>query len=365
MGTQLSIQNTGSGYAAQSMGNSSAMQSMTSRLPTERNLASVRSPVMLSRVADNIYWMSRYLERAKQTARVLNVHLDLMLDQPEAAALQHRQFVLAGFQLPTKFAKAHDDYSLTNWLTFEEENPNSIISCIAAARQNARQVRELISTEMWEQVNHLYLNVGQVQMDAMWSGEPSEFFQNVKEGIHLFIGLTDSTMNHGQGYHFIQAGRFLERTIATAMMMQVYYSPQEYLPKATAEKLLINDQLLWAALLRSCTAFEAYSKIYTAELRPTAILEFLLLNAEFPHSIAFAVRMTQLALQSIADATYSPRTERAYRLAGRLHADLQFGQVDEIQESGLDDYLKHLETNCIRIHDALYQSYITYPVDVE
>ncbi|MCB0061407.1 MAG: alpha-E domain-containing protein, partial [Caldilineaceae bacterium] len=240
------------------------------------------SPVMLSRVADSLYWMSRYLERAKHTARVLDVHLDLMLDQPEAVAVQHRQFVLAGFQLPTEFARAKDDYELTKWLTFDSDNENSIVSCIAAARQNGRQVREQISSEMWAQINSLYLFMQNVEMEAMWGAEPREFFQQVKDSILLFVGLTSSTMTHGQGYHFIQAGRFLERSIATAMLLNAYYSPEEHLPAATINNLLVADQLLWTALLRSCTAFEAYSKIYTAELNPRAILEFLLLNGEFP-----------------------------------------------------------------------------------
>lgn len=321
-----------------------------------------RTPVMLSRVADSIYWMSRYLERAKHTARVVDVHLDLMLDQPEMVAMQHREYILAGFQLPTEFGSAKDDYELTRWLTFEEENPNSIVSCIAAARQNARQVREQISTEMWQQINQLYHYMGQVDMDAMWGAEPREFYQNIKEGIHLFVGLTDSTTSHGQGYQFIQTGRFIERALATAMLMDAYFVPEENLPDSTIADPMVSDQLLMAALLRTCTAFEAYSKIYTAELDAHHILEFLLLDQEFPHSLAYSVRHIQLSLQSIADITKSTRAERAYRRAGRLHADLQYGQIDEVLEGGLHKYLKSVETTCLQIHEAIYQTYITYPV---
>ena len=323
-----------------------------------------RSSVMLSRVADSLYWMSRYLERAKHTARVVDVHLDLMLDQPETVAQQHREYILAGFQLPTEFGAAKDDYELTRWLTFEEDNPNSIASCIAAARQNARQLREQISTEMWQQVNQLYHYMGQVEMDAMWSAEPREFYQNVKEGVHLFVGLTDSTMSHGQGYQFIQTGRFIERAVATAMLMDAYFAPEENLPQSTIDAPLVDEQLLWTALLRTCTAFEAYSKVYTAELNSRHILEFLLLDQEFPHSVAYAVRHVQISLQSIADSTKSTRAERAYRRAGRLQADLQYGQVDEVLESGLHNYLKSVENSCLQIHEAIYQTYISYPVVV-
>lgn len=324
-----------------------------------------RTPVMLSRVADSLYWMSRYLERAKHTARVVDVHLDLMLDQPATVAMQHREYIMAGFQLPLEFGSAKDDYALTRWLTFGHDNPNSIASCIGAARQNARQVREQISTEMWQQINQLYHYMAQVDMDAMWSAEPREFFQNVKEGIHLFIGLTDSTMSHGQGYHFIETGRFIERAVATAMLMDAYFAPEENLPEATLEQHLVDEQLLWTALLRTCTAFEAYSKVYTAELAGRHILEFLLLDQDFPHSLAYAVRHVQRSLQAIADITKSTRAERAYRRAGRLQADLQYGQVDEVLESGLHPYLKSVENSCLQIHDAIYQTYITYPVHVE
>lgn len=322
-------------------------------------------PVMLSRVADSLYWMSRYLERAKHTARVLDVHLDLMLDQPESVAVQHRQFVLAGFQLPTEFGRAKDDYELTQWLTFDSDNENSIVSCIAGARQNGRQVREQISSEMWAQINSLYLFMQNVEMEAMWSAEPREFFQHIKDSIHLFVGLTDSTMTHGQGYHFIQAGRFIERSIANAMLLNAYNVPADHLPKATMKNLLVSEQLLWTALLRSCTAFEAYSKIYTAELNPRAILEFLLLNGEFPHSLAYAIYNLRQALEGIADATHTSRMERAYRRAGRLYASLQFGQVDEIMDSGLGKYLTEIEESCIQIHDDIYHTYITYPIAVD
>lgn len=324
----------------------------------------VHSPVMLSRVADSLYWMSRYLERAKHTARLLNVHFDLMLDQPHAAAEQYRQYLLAGLQLPSDYDKAEDDYSLTRWMALDRTNDNSVRACIAEARENARQVREQISTEMWEQINQIYLFVEQVNIDAMWEATPQEFFQNVKTGIHLFQGLTDSTMIHNQGWHFIQAGRFIERSIATAALMDVFFCPAYHLPQETLDDPLIPEYLFWLGLLRSCTGFEAYCKIYTAELEPNCILEFLTLNGEFPHAINFSVQALRRALAGIAEATQSDRSERAYRRASRLHADLQYTQVDEIAEGDLHAYYAGIQQQCIRIHDALYQSYITYPVTI-
>ncbi|MEZ4862828.1 MAG: alpha-E domain-containing protein [Caldilineaceae bacterium] len=320
-------------------------------------------PFMLSRVADSLYWMGRYLERAEHTARVINVYLDLMLDQSEQAAAQHRQHVLASLDLPIDFDKAHTDYNLVQWLTFALDNANAVRVCIGAARENARQVREQISTEMWEQINQIYLFIEQVDMDAMWAAEPQEFYQNVKQGVHLFTGVTDSTMTHGQGWHFIQAGRYLERAIATSQLVDVYFSPGEYVPAVEAGQGRMAEHLLWLGVLRSCTAFEAYCKIYTADLDPRCILEFLLLNSEFPHSVSYAVRNLQRALQGIAEATQSSRAERAYRRAGRLQADLQYGQIDEILEGNLHPYFVNIQRQCTQIHDAIYQSYITYPIE--
>ncbi len=322
----------------------------------------MHTPVMLSRVADSLYWMSRYLERAKHTARLLNVHFDLMLDQPHGTAEQYRQYLLASLQLPSDYDKAQDDYSLTRWMALDPDNSNSVRACIGVARENARQVREQISSEMWEQMNQIFLFVEQVNIDAMWESTPQEFFQNVKTSIHLFQGLADSTMVHGQGWHFIQAGRFIERSIATAALMDVFFCPEHHLAQSTIDDLQVPKYLLWLGLLRSCTAFEAYCKIYTVELEPRSILEFLGLNAEFPHAINFSVQTMRRALQGIADTTQSERSERAYRRASRLHADLQYAQVDEIATSDLHAYFTGIQRQCTGIHDAIYQSYITYPI---
>ncbi|MEZ4713451.1 MAG: alpha-E domain-containing protein [Caldilineaceae bacterium] len=320
----------------------------------------MRTPFMLSRTADSLYWLGRYLERAEHTARLLDVHLDLMLDQPEEKVEQHRQYVLAALDLPTDYAKARDEYGLTYTNIFDPDNPNSVKSCISAARENARQVREQISTEMWNQINQFYLNVERVDMDAMWSAEPQEFMQNLNEGIHLFHGITDSTMNHGEGWYFVEAGRFIERAISLTVNMSVFYCPQLRLPKETVENPLLDQDLYWLGLLRSCTGFEAYCKVYTADLNRRNILEFLLLNPYFPHSVTFAVTMLHEALRGITDSTSKPRTERAYRRAGRLHAELQYAQVDEIDDADLPAHFKNIVTQCHQIHNALYDSYISY-----
>lgn len=246
---------------------------------------------MLSRVADSLYWMSRYLERAEHTARVLDVNLNQMLDQTPESANRRWERMLAGLRT-YHAADTTDEHTITRDLTFDLANKSSIVGCIAAARENARQVREQISSEMWQQLNQLYLYVQRTSKSRAWRTQPHKFFQAVKEGAHLFQGITDSTMSHDEGWQFIQVGRSLERTGLLTNLLDVHFREADTL-----------DHLSWVGLLRSCTAFEAYCRVYTAELKPERIAEFLLLNAQFPHSVHFSVELLQVQLQSIAQIT--------------------------------------------------------------
>ena len=325
----------------------------------------MRTLTMLSRTADNLYWMGRYLERAEHTARLIDVHLDLILDQPDDAVEQRRQYVLAALSLPVDDDKAPDDFGLTYLTVFDPDSSDSVKSCIGAARHNARQVREQISTEMWNEINQFYLYVEQVNIDAMWSSEPREFFEHINEGAHLFHGITDGTMNHGQGWHFVVAGRFIERVLSIVNNVAVYFCPEGRLSPTTLDNPHLDDDLRWMGLLRSCTGFEAYCKFYTASLNPSNVLEFLLFSPYFPHSVAFSVRMLHRALIGIADAANQPRSERALRRAGRLYAELYYGQLDEVIEGDLDAYLTNIAEQCQLIHEALYATYITYDLPVD
>ncbi len=314
---------------------------------------------MLSRDADSLYWMSRYLERAEHTARLLAVGLNLTLDQTSASARGRWGRLLAALYASVPDEGA-DAYTITRELTFEQNNANAIVACVARARENARQVRQEISSEMWEQLNRLYLRVKATTPEAIWQGEPIEFYQAIKEGAHLFQGITDATMTHGEGWHFIEVGRYLERAGATAALLDAYFQP--YLA-ATAERPAALDFNDWVGLLKCCTAFEAYCKVYTADVQPTAIAEFLLLHGEFPHSIRFCADRIQRGLQSIAQATRNRGAGRAERLAGRLRAALDYGQVDEIMGGNMHGELENIQRQCAAIHAAIYQAYITYPVE--
>lgn len=317
---------------------------------------------MLSRVADSLYWMSRYLERTEHTARMIDVNLNQMLEQTPEDANQGWERLLMSLRTTTPEFDAGDAYGITQALTFDATNADSIVSCIAEARENARQVREQISSEMWEQINRLYLQTKRTSMEEMWFAEPHAFLASVKEGIHLFQGITDATMSHSEGWHFIRVGRFLERAIATAALLDIHF--QTFLEDQQDTNDLPLDYANWVSLLKSCAAFEAYCKVYTATIQPQNIAEFLLLNAESPRSIRFATAMTQVALQAIAKSTNIRNAGRAERLAGRLRATLDYAHIDEFMGSDMHSYLENIQRQCGQIHAAIYQVYIAYPIDV-
>lgn len=313
---------------------------------------------MLSRVADSLYWMSRYLERAEHTSRLIDVTLNLLLDQSLKNAEHRWAIALAGMNLPPM--DTGDAYRMTQALTFDIKNKGSIVCSINSARENARQVREQISSEMWMQLNRLYLQARDTGINDIWNSGPHDFFREVKEGIHLFQGITDTTMSHGEGWRFIQIGRFLERASAMAGLLNAHFAGMSGAETATVDT---GDYLEWVGLLKSCTAFEAYCKVYTANLRAESITEFLLLNADFPHSIRFSADMLQAGLSAIAEITQTHKSSRANRLAGRLRASLSFAQIEEIMDSGLHFYLEDIQRQCVQIHEAVYQTYITYQIE--
>jgi len=315
---------------------------------------------MLSRVADSLYWMSRYLERAEHTARLIEVNLNLMLDQSPASAGRRWGGLLASLHAPPQPDGANDAYRITQLMTFDVSNETSIMSCIATARDNLRQVREQISSEMWEHLNRLYLQVKSNSIEDVWNVGPHEFFRSVREGAHLFQGITDSTMSHGDGWQFIQVGRHIERAGATASLLDIYF--QDFFD-TKSQNVAATSYLDWVGLLKSCTAFEAYCKVYTADLRPERIAEFLLLNAECPRSVRFSAEMMQNGFQAIAEAAGVRKTGRLNRLAGRLRSSLSFGQIDEIMEGGLHAYLSDIQRQCGQIHTAIQQTYISYPIE--
>ena len=322
---------------------------------------------MLSRVADSLYWMSRYLERAEHTTRLLDVNLNLMLDESATSSDHRWQRVVQALGKPRRIRWNGDPYELARTLTFDVNNKSSVLSCIIRARENSRHVREQISTEQWHRLNSLYLEVTRPELQSVMHAEalrdnsetPAAFLQQVMEAVHQFQGVTDSTMSHGEGWQFIQVGRYLERATATAILLEAYHQDLWSQPDRVPEG---NEYLEWMGLLRSATAFEAYCKVYTADLTPERILEFLLLDPEFPHSLRFSIDSLQTALQAIQRDSGKSRAEELHRIAGRLSAKLGFASVDEILAGDVVSYLRSIQQQCQAIHETIYHLYVDYSI---
>lgn len=315
--------------------------------------------MLLSRVADGLYWIARYLERAEHASRLLEVGLDLGLGRTAASGRGTADRLYASLGLPTEVAsyRAGDRSPLIDAALFDLSSRNSVAACVTAARENARQVREEISSEMWEQANALFLSVRQIRSHTDRGSRPHYVCRSVISGIHLFQGITDATMGHGEGWQYLQAGRFIERAAATAALIGVF------LPGGATASRDDIDHVDWVALLRSCSALEAYCRFYTADVRPERVAEFLLLNLDFPRSVRFAAARLESAVLALARASGRGVGGRAERLAGRLHASLDYGQVDEILDENPAAYLTGVARQCAQIHTALYQSYVTYAIE--
>jgi uncharacterized alpha-E superfamily protein len=299
--------------------------------------------------------MARYLERAEHTARVVSVNLNQTLDRTPEGTTAHWGRLLASLPAPPGAAP-------TRRVPIElpdQATRDAIGACVSAARENARQVREQISSEMWEELNRLFLQVRGTSTDSWWNAHSHEYFTSVLAGTHLFQGITDATMSHGEGWHYIEVGRFIERASSTASLLAAQFEGEDGLPDRPSE---VGTFLEWMGLLKSACAFEGYCRFYTADLQATRIVEFLLLNADFPRSIRFSAGRVESALKAVARHT-GRGAGRAERLAGRLRASLDFGQVDEIMAGGLHAYLAGITRQCAEIHAAVYQTYITYPIE--
>jgi uncharacterized alpha-E superfamily protein len=235
-----------------------------------------------------------------------------------------------------------------------------VTSCLIEARENARQVRDEISSEQWQQLNRMYHWVIQPKSEFGLNTRLADFFPAVIDGVHLFQGVTDTTMSHGEEWQFIQMGRYLERAAAIANLLDLYQPEILHTPEVAAEGQQYQE---WVGLLRCCTAFEAYCKVYTADLSAHQILEFLLLNPQFPHSLRYSVDCLRQALVAVRHASGRPAVDELARVSGRLQASLSFVEVADILAQDPGAYLRNIVHQCRETHDLIYRFYIQYSVE--
>jgi uncharacterized alpha-E superfamily protein len=325
----------------------------------QANFKPRETPTMLSRVADSLYWMSRYLERAENTARQLDVTMSLVLDTAGAGTEARWQRMIAALGNTEGMEWSGSLEVMARKLVFDAVNPASITYCVNAARENARQVREEISTEQWQRLNRLFHQMHAPRAQAQFSSSINDALANILDGIHLFQGVGDSTMIHGQGWQFIRLGRYLERAYATATLLEVYH-PQLF--SVHEREYTGYEYLELVGLLRCCTAFEAYCQVYTADISPGRILEFLLLNNDFPHAIHYCVHTIHDAIQSIQHSGGRRPPEELNAGVGRLHAMLNFTTMSEILAGNPAAFLHTIRQQCLRIHELIYRYYIHYSI---
>lgn len=324
---------------------------------------------MLSRVAESMFWMSRYIERAENTARLLDVNFHLLLDLNKVSDIDAQTYWDSLLEVTTGRERFHNQYeqcnaeTVTDYMVFNRDNPNSIYSCVAMARENGRSIIETISSEMWEQVNNLYHFVRNTDEPTV-KNDPYSFYQTIKNGSHIFQGITDSTLSHNEGWEFVQAGRYLERADNTARLIDVKYG----LLQPQAENSVYQDLpdyesadiIQWMAVLKSCSALEAFRKVYGARIDPHTILRFLVLDTHFPRSIYFAVSSMQGALWRISGSARRKYTNNVDRLVGKFEAELSYTTIEDIYQEGLHNYLEGIEGRLAQIGEQIYEHYFAY-----
>lgn len=310
---------------------------------------------MLSRVADSIYWMGRYVERAENVARFVDVNLNLTLDAPADADEQWQPLINTtgdheGFE--ERYGEATRETALL-FLTFDSENPNSILSCLRAARENARSIREIISSEMWLQLNKSYLMVKEAADSGGKLESLHNFFSSVKLSSHLFTGITDATMTHGEAWHFCRLGRKLERADKTSRILDVKYY---ILLRSVADIGTAFDDIQWAAMLRSASSFEMYRKRH-GRISPKQIVDFLVLSPEFPRAIRFCLNGARDSLHAISGTPPGFFRNSAEKLLGQLCSDLAYATVDDLIGAGLHEYLDELQTQMNRVGGGIVETF--------
>lgn len=334
---------------------------------------------MLSRHADSAYWIGRYIERAESTARMIDVHYHFGLESPLVGEVLRWSSILAISGQEAAFSARYarqDERSIVHFFAFDPENSSSIHSCIRAARENARSIRDQISSEMWECLNRFYLDFQAWDVDRVLSTSPFGFFQKVKDGSHLFQGITSRTLMTGETRDFHDVGRFLERADQTTRILDVKY--HDLLPRFAGPAIRetvpptgpsVQDPVSvggtidvhgWVAVLKSVGAYEAFTKTFRAGVTPARVAQFLILDPQFPASVRYSIGRVERSLRHISGNRDLAPINEAERAAGRLYNDLNFTRAEDIVMGGLHEFLQDVQDRCDDIGSAMFRTYLNY-----
>ncbi len=318
-------------------------------------------PEMLSRVAENLYWISRYVERAENVARLLDVGFHLELDAAGLAGDVDDpapiESVLSILACRKAFEASHspgplDREAVLRFLTFDCEHGHSILSMIGHARESARATQETLSAEAWSQINRVYLDLRSKKARRRFAASPPRFLDGVKRSCILFEGLVDGTLPRTEIYHFLQLGRYLERANQVSRILSIkMHGLREGGPLAEPPLRIVH----WSSLLWSCSAFEAFQRVHHDRVEPEGVIRYLVLDADFPRSIRFCIARCLESLHAITES--GGHGSDAERRLGRLESELRYMEVDEIFGQGLERFLAGIQESCNLIGDEIHQAY--------
>ena len=322
---------------------------------------------MLSRVAENLYWISRYIERAENVARLLDVGFHLELDATDVTRqtgdLGPIESVLIILACRDSFETAHggpagpgekDREAVLRFLSFDRRHTHSIISMLARARENARTSQETLSGEIWSHVNRFYLYLGSRRAQRRFAASPSRFFSGIKRECILFDGMVDGTLPRNPVYHFLRLGRYLERVNQISRILNTKMHGLDDGTAADPPMRVIH----WSSLLRSCSAYEAYLREHHDRIDPESVVRYLVLDPTFPRALRFCVARCCESLREIAGAGEGGFfTTEAERVLGRLDSELRFIDVNEIFGQGLPTFLLGIQDACNRVGDEIHTAY--------
>lgn len=309
--------------------------------------------MMLARVADSLYWMGRYVERAEHLARLSSVMLNATLDRADTAA-QAAEMARAALGDPEP-GRAIQPIESARALVLDREGEGSVVVSLARARENARQVRDQITTETWERLNLLYLRATGLRAERAFDANAPAFLAEAIADLHLFKGAADATMSHGEGWRFMLTGVHIERAQLIGRLLKVCFHD--------AVASIQDDHTALVSLLRMACALEPYLRVYTADLNAASILQFLLFDEEFPRSIRFSTDRIEEHLSHLSRGRDVGRGDPA-RIAGRLNARLMYADVEDIVAAGAVGLLDGVEAECSAINKAIHDTFVTYPLEL-
>ena len=311
---------------------------------------------MLSRVADSLYWINRYLERAENISRFVEVSEAMALDCPPGSAEPWLPLVDATGDRRSfdQSYPAGTPKDVIRFLLLDRDNPNSIISCIAAARENARQIRDVITSEMWEQMNDLHWSLQ--EGEAIWLEPVQEQLRSIRRGCQIIYGITDSTLSRDLSWLFSQLGRLIERADKTSRILDVKY----YLLLPTPEEVGgVLDELQWITLLRTAGAYQMYRQSVQQAITPASVARFLLLDPIFPRSVRFCLQGINDTLQQIQQQPVQGPPDDLDCLRGQLLARWSYVRIDNLIDSGLHEAIDHLQQDLNSLHKLIQDRYFT------